>query len=267
MRAFRGRLSARLTEIRPIDRASLVFRSTDSMVMDAVYWSGVQGYEGIVATVWATLCRRAQSVLEVGGNVGLFTVIGANASGASYTVLEPVPRNVAVLRENLGLNGLNRVEVLHAAAIPGAAPAEVTLNIPDEGRDAPVGAHLTEGVEVEGRSSSNRIRVAGLPFRDLLAGRDLLKIDAEGIEAELLESARDIILAHRPTMVVEVLPEATRLAALIAELATAAGYLIHVVPEWGSETIVTVAARDFTASSPGQYHSKDVVLSTTPIMA
>jgi hypothetical protein len=37
-RAHRGQLAALLPEIRPLDAPQFVFRSVDSMVMDAVYW-------------------------------------------------------------------------------------------------------------------------------------------------------------------------------------------------------------------------------------
>ncbi len=266
-RAHRGSLAAKLPEIRPLDFPELSFCATDSMVMDAVYWFGVQGYEGKVAEVWMALCREARGILEIGGNIGLFTVLGARTSSAPYTVVEPVPGNSAILRANLARNGIGHVEVLEAAAIPGRVPAEVVLNIPDEKRGAPVGAHLTEGVEVQGRSSGNRIAVAGRPFRDLLAGRDLVKIDAEGIEASLLDSARDIILAERPRLVIEVLPEANKLAALVSELARSAGYGIFVVPEWGSDRINQVAPEAFTAAIPAQLHAKDIVLSTGALPA
>jgi FkbM family methyltransferase len=265
--AYRNRRAGFGSDIRPLDAKRFVFCSVDSMVMDAIFWTGVQGYEGMVADVWVRLCRRARAVLEVGGNIGLFTVIGADAFTGRYTVVEPVPKVAAVLRENLVRNGLARVEVLQAAAIPGEMATEVTLNIPDEGRSAPVGSHLTEGVEVEERSSANRIQVQGLPFRDLIAGRDLVKIDAEGIEAVLLESAHDIILDERPTLLIEILPSATHLAKLISELARMGGYEIYIIPEWGSDTIVSVTPDEFNATLPVKYNSKDIVLSTVALQA
>jgi hypothetical protein len=137
VRAHRGQLAALRPEIRPLDAPPFVFRSVDSMVVDAVYWFGVKGYEGRVADVWAALCRRACAVLEIGGNVGLFTVIGAHASDGPYTVVEPVPAIARVLRDNLARNGVSRVEVLQAAAIPGTERVEVTLSIPNKGRGAP----------------------------------------------------------------------------------------------------------------------------------
>lgn len=261
-RAFRTHLAARLGEIRPLDAPGLSFEAVDSMVMDAVYWVGVHGYEGTVAGVWTLLCRNSTAVLEIGGNIGLFSVLGGKAAGGRYTVVEPLPINAAVLRANLARNGLHKVEVLQAAAIPGDTARNVVLNLPDEGREMLVGAHLLEDSEVRGRNSASHLTVAGLPVRALAAGRDLIKIDAEGIEATLLTEIRDLIVTARPALMIEVLPEAVQLGELLASLAQEAGYHIHVLPEWGSDRIVTIPAERFTSLIPSSYNSKDVVLST-----
>lgn len=239
--------------------------SVDSMVMDAVYWLGVRGYEGQVTALWVRLVRTSQNVLEVGGNVGLFTTLGGLVSSGRYTVVEPVPAVADVLRSNLARNGATGVEIVVAAAVPGDVTRDVFLNIPDEQRAAPVGAHLVNGVEVSGRSSQHVIQVRGEPFNRLVDGRDLVKIDAEGIEAELLSDARDIILVHRPTLMIEVLPEAVRLGTVLADLARTAGYTIFVIPEYGDERIVVVPHDEFTSAVPQRHRSKDVVLATGPL--
>jgi hypothetical protein len=161
-RANRGRLGAVLSEIRPLDMPALSFDPTDSMVIDAVFWTGVCGYEGIVSRVWVDLCRQSRGVLEIGGNVGLFTVLGAAERPGSYTVVEPVPEVARVLRNNLRRNGLQEaVRLLEGAVVPGGEARPVMLNVPDEHRGAPVGAHLVEQVEVTGRSSKRVISVRG----------------------------------------------------------------------------------------------------------
>jgi FkbM family methyltransferase len=264
-RAHRHRLAGKLSEIRPLDMPALSFEPADSMVMDAVYWFGVRGYEGVVARVWAGLCAQSRSVLEIGGNVGLFSVIGGGAAPGDYTVVEPVPAVAATLRANLARNGLTRVEVLQAAVVAGDTPREVTMNLPDEGRFMPVGAHLLDGVEVQGRSSLAHLSVQGLPIRQLAQGRDLIKIDAEGIEAVLLADIRDMLVAERPALLIEMLPEAVQLGALVAALAADAGYGIFILPEFGSDQIVTVPAAAFHAALPGRYNAKDIVLSVRPL--
>lgn len=264
LRANRGVLSRRLPAVVPLDFPDVSFDPVDSMVMDAVYWMGVRGYEGKVADLWIDTCRSARSILEVGGNVGLFTVIGARAGSAAYTVVEPVPSVAATLRRNLARNGLGRVTVLNAAAIPGDAEATVSLSIPNEGRDAPVGAFLAATSEVSDRDRSNSLDVRGLPFRDLIQGCDVIKIDAEGIEAELLGAVEAELIATRPTLLIEVLPESERLGRLLARLAVAARYEIVVIPEWGSDTPVIIAPDRFTAAVPAAHHSKDVMLRPLP---
>lgn len=267
MRAHRHHLPDRLAEIRPLDAAHLSFEAVDSMVMDAVHWFGVRGYEGTVARVWAGLCAASGSVLEIGGNVGLFAVVGGSRAAGAYTVVEPVPANAATLRANLARNGLARVELLEAAAVPGGVRRDVVLNLPDEGRAMPVGAHLMEKVEVAERAGRNRITVPGLPMQELAAGRDLIKIDAEGIEAALLAGIRPLLVAQRPTLMIEVLPEATQLGALLSSLAMEAGYRMHVLPEYGSDRTVIVAPASFTSAVPQAHNSKDVVLSVGALLA
>ena len=264
-RAYRHHLAGRLTEIRPLDAPALSFEAVDSMVMDAVFWFGVRGYEGTVARVWTALCKQSRSVLEIGGNVGLFTVIGARAASGSYTVVEPVPLVAATLRANVARNELANVEVLQAAVISGDHARDVMLNIPSEDWKVPVGAHLLNDVEVTGRSSRAQVAVPGLPISRLAVGRDLIKIDAEGIEAALLADIRTLLVKERPSLLIEVLPEAKRVGELLAALAVEANYQIHVLPEYGTDQVVTVPAVSFTSELPRAHNSKDVVLSVGPI--
>lgn len=259
------KLARDLTEITPLDD-DLTFEASDSMVVDTIYWFGIRGYEGILANVWKMLCRRANNVLEVGGNIGLYSVLGAREMNrGTYTVVEPLPDLVGILRRNLARNkkkfGPARIEVLEAAAIGGTASQKVTISIPREGRAAPVGAHLTSHVELETRTSGQTIEVPGLPFSQLAQGCDLIKIDAEGIEHDLLSSARMLLAETRPTVVIEVLPEAVKLGELIASLAAECGYVINVIPAYGSDEIVYVEPCEFSSALPARYSSKDVILS------
>ena len=222
------------------------------MVIDSIYWFGVQGYEGRMADVWVNLCSTAHSVVEIGANVGLFTVLGGRAARGRYLAVEPIPEIAAVLRRNLARNNLTAsIDVRQAAAIAGSVETPIEISIPDEGRGAPVGAHVTMGSEVADRGSARVISVPGLPFSSLVAQADLIKLDAEGLEVELLGAAAEPIARNRPTIVTEVLPESDRLAALIGTIATARDYTINVIPAYGSDVIVTVPAEQFRAETRG----------------
>lgn len=243
----------------------MAFLASDSMVTESLFWYGIQGYEGPLGDLWVALCREARAPLEIGGNVGLYAVIGAKASSHPYTVLEPVPGNAAILRRNAELNAVANLVVVEAAAIADDQEHPVVLNIPPEGREAPVGAFLSASLEVGRRNSHEQISVRGLPFRTLTEHSDLIKIDAEGIEVQLLSAAHPAMWENHATLVVEVLPEATELATWLASCARRHGYRLFVVPAYGSDEIVEIDPALFTSSTPAQYRSKDVVLSTRDI--
>ena len=261
--SHRPELLASLSEVRPLDRRDISFEPTTSWVLEDVYWFGVQGYEGILADIWADLCSRSKAVLEIGGNVGLYSVLGGKTARGRYTVVEPHPHIAAVLRSNLRRNGIANVEVLEGAAIAEPLARTVSLNIPNEGRNAPTGAFLDADVEIVGRSTIRKIEVMGYPIEELLKGRDLVKIDAEGIEHALLRQAMPTLVKNRPTIIVEVLPDSSNLAHLLAELAMTGSYRIQVVPSYGSNEVTTVPAAEFTAAMPAKFNSKDVML--TPL--
>ena len=136
----------------------------------------------------------------------------------------------------------------------------VILLVPDEQHDMPVGAHLTVGTEVANHPGSRQISVQGLPIRDLVAGRDLIKIDAEGVEVDLLRAARDILVATRPNLLIEVLPSSSELATFLVELAREVGYRMVILPEWGADRPMNVAPEDFTLAMMHQNNSKDLLL-------
>jgi FkbM family methyltransferase len=248
-----------LPEIRPLDMPELSFEPTDSMVIDAVFWFGMRAYEGQMYRIWPALCASARSVLEVGGNIGFYSVLGGRAVRGNYLVVEPVPEIARVLTRNLARNKATQVEVLEAAVVTGHAEQTVTLNIPDADRAAPVAAHLAVGTEVV-REVGRSLQVRGVPFRSLAMGRDLVKIDAEGIEAALLADAVDVLDATRPVLTLEVLPEAPRLAALVRDIAARWNRTIVIVPEYGMDGVLYRSAENFDAAEMPRFHAKDVVL-------
>ncbi len=257
-------LSKELAEIRPADRPDLSFEPADSMVTDALYWYGVQGYEGRLGDIWPKLCARSSDTLEVGGNLGLYTVLGGSVAAGRYTVVEPLPSLCDLIARNLARNGIAGVEVTEGAAVPGRDPRPVRLVVPAEGHAAPVGAHLEGQGEVTGRNVGRVLEVKGLPFARLAEGRRLLKIDAEGIEADLLQSAREVLGESRPVLVIEVLEDSERLGALLREIALAWGVPIHVVPGYGSDEVIQVAPDTFDARVPARHRSKDILLGDVP---
>jgi FkbM family methyltransferase len=259
----RGGIPAGVDSFGLPDNPELRFVSHDSLVLHQLYWFGEQGWEPRLLPWWRRCCARASAVLELGANVGYFTVQGARAAPwARYVAVEPHPVSAAVCRANLDLNRVRSVELLEAAAVPGGGPAAVELQVPAGQLATPTVAFLGAGTELPGpmrRHVTGTVAVPAVDVRSLLAGVDLLKLDVEGQEHALLAAAREHLRATRPTVFVEVLPGTPRLRRLLAELCRDDGYRCHVPTAGG---LVRLGAADLPgARLLEEYGGQDVILS------
>lgn len=219
-----------------------------------LWWYGEAGYENGEAGWWRRLCERSSNVLEIGANIGYYSVVGALATRGSYTTVEANPEAGAVVRANLDLNGLEDVELVRAAAVGPGAPAELELAFPDQEQHsvAPLGSYLREGTEsVADRAATRSVMVPTVDAGSLFAGRDLVKLDIEGSEAAVIEGAREQIRASRPVMLVELLAESSRLRRVMTELVERDGYRVALP----GPALTPVPAEDL-----GAIGDRDVVL-------
>jgi FkbM family methyltransferase len=160
---------------------------------------GVLGgfYERLELDVFSTLARRSSLVVDVGGNIGLFTCVAASQMvEGSVITFEPVPTNLDYLRRNLELNGLaHLVEVVDRA-------------VSDEIGTAPI--YLAEGTGTHSlasavAASARQIEVEVTTLDHWLGDRavDLLKIDVEGFDIHVLRGGMTLLERARPTLFVE----------------------------------------------------------------
>jgi FkbM family methyltransferase len=264
----RGGIPAGVATFALSDNPGLRFvNHADSLVLDQLYWFGEQGWEPRLLPWWLRCCAQASAVLELGANVGYFTVQGARANPAArYVAVEPHPVSAGVCRANLALNGVGSVELVEAAAVGGPGPAAVERRVPADQLATPTVAFLGAGTELPARMRrhvTGSVTVPAVDVRSLLAGVDLLKLDVEGQEHTLLAAARDHLHARRPTVFVEVLPGTTRLRHLLAELCRGDGYHCYVPAADGA------LVRLDPADLPGarlleRYGGQDVILSPNP---
>lgn len=138
---------------------------------------------------------RGSVVVDVGANVGIFTVYAAARVGPRGKVIaiEPSSENVDVLRKNLELNDIENAVVIHA----GASATDQTLKL-FLAQESFCNSFIEEPEQYTGRSERVRVR----PLDDLLleTGTDrgavrFIKIDVEGAEMDVLVGASRTILA------------------------------------------------------------------------
>jgi FkbM family methyltransferase len=192
---------ASVRSFNPPGRPDVRFVNGASGVTQWTYWLGMDEVARLGAgpRVWEALCARAREVVEIGANIGFYTVPGGRAAQGSYRAYEPHPESAAILRANLAENGMTNVDVHEAAVVAGPA-GFVDLAVPPS-FDAATPGNATLVPEFSGGSV---VRVQGVPITDVLGACDLVKLDVEGLEAALFEAAWDDLVRLGPAVMVEV---------------------------------------------------------------
>ena len=158
-------------------------------------------YEKAEIRLFRRLLRPGMRVVDLGANIGVYTVIAASCVGPRGRVFafEPAPENVAFLRRNLEANGIANVQVVSKAV--GDSPQTVKLYLAAHS----VGTHSVskvgpQSIDVE------VIRVDdAIPSNETI---DVIKMDIEGFEPAALRGMSRILAASMPTLFVEYNPTA-----------------------------------------------------------
>jgi FkbM family methyltransferase len=146
--------------------------------------------------------RAGDDVMDIGANVGIFSVMMGVALGQSGRVFafEPAPGNVVRLRKNLEYNGLDHAQLFDCAL--GEADGWLTLHLATD----PAYPSLVEvqsgladgtGVPVQVRRLDSVWEETGRPRIAFV------KIDVEGSEPGVIRGAGRMIEECRPTMLIE----------------------------------------------------------------
>jgi FkbM family methyltransferase len=245
-----------------IDNTAIQLVEADSLVIRRLFWFGEQGYEQSEAGWWRYFCARSNHILELGANIGYYSVQGALAAPeASYVAVEPHPGVANILRANLRLNGLQNVGVREAAAVGKKSADTMQLLVPDEDHyAAPCGASLGGDGEGFDRAASASVSVAVVEASSLVGNVDLIKLDIEGYEFQILSSVADSILGNRPTLFVEMWDEAPKLRAFLIKLCTEAEYRPYAIT---SPTLEPISIADLASISLlGRFGNRDLILTT-----
>lgn len=221
--AFRKGVPTSIQAFELLGRPGVRLTNIDSIMTRVIFWAGDRWVlqKGAGLDVWAALCARAEYIVEVGANVGYYTIVGGQLAREKYVAYEPHPRSCAALRANLQLNGIDRAQAVEAAVVAEPKLSRVELVCPiGADRGAPTGAMVKGSSleDVEPGRETELLLVDTVPFADAIGGSDLVKIDVEGSEASLLASATTQLRASKPAIMVEIHDRNHDLRALVPDL-------------------------------------------------
>jgi FkbM family methyltransferase len=153
--------------------------------------------------------RDGTVVIDIGANIGTHTLAFAKwVPGGGVIAVEPQAEVVSVLQVNCLLNGKSNVEIVNAAC--GSRRGEALMATLDPSNPGATGftpdTRLLARLRYLLRPQARWSRAVPLVRIDDLAENrpvSLMKIDAEGMEFEVLDGARRVIKAHRPAIFCE----------------------------------------------------------------
>lgn len=153
-------------------------------------WLG--SYERDKQALFLRHIRPGVAVYDIGANVGFYTLLASRIVGPAGSVIafEPLPRNLALLREHIRCNELANVRVIDAAVAERAGEACFDDSLGHaEGHIAESGPIRVKVVAID------ELRDAGQ-----IPAPAAMKIDVEGAEMAALRGADRTIAAAQPVI-------------------------------------------------------------------
>jgi FkbM family methyltransferase len=148
-------------------------------------YCGLSDFEEMAFVLHAL--RPGDLFFDIGANVGSYTVLAAGAAGANCLAFEAVPATFEHLRRNIDLNDLGGRVTAHPIAV-GAAAGSIAFT-----SQWGVANHAL----ADGETSSTAVRVAVRPLDEFWPEPPpplaLLKIDVEGLEADVIDGASNVV--------------------------------------------------------------------------
>jgi FkbM family methyltransferase len=170
--------------------------------------------------------QKGGTVVDVGANIGIFTVIASRFVGEHGVVaaVEPTPSSFRLMKKNLALNGCQNVKAVMTAL--GEKESIGRLNVYDQ---SVLDSFYAWNDRIVHKSIAVQIKTLdGLTDELGLNRLDLLKIDTEGYELPILKGGVETIKRFRPYVVGEAHPTLSDSGLRIADFLSGMGYRCQV---------------------------------------
>jgi len=128
--------------------------------------------------------RRSDTFVDIGANVGSYTILGANEVGAHTISIEPIPRTFEILEENIVINKVqNKVKSLNIGL--GSKKGQLKFTKSNDTTNHVATKNNQDLIDVPVDLFDNIIE---------LKNPTLIKIDVEGFETEVLNGMSNALI-------------------------------------------------------------------------
>jgi FkbM family methyltransferase len=160
-------------------------------------------YEPHVSRVFREYVKPGMGILDVGANIGYFSLLSASLVGPSGSVYswEPSPDNVKMLYASQLENAFTNIHIIQAAATEATTLLKYFRSSSN--------GNVAEVNDLCPKDALSVETVLGLRIDDIVprsAKIGFMKIDVEGFEVKALAGALDTIQRNRPIVVSEFSP-------------------------------------------------------------
>jgi FkbM family methyltransferase len=158
----------------------------------------------ILKLIHQILQKNPHSIMiDVGANIGATSIPLANCnSDIHFYCFEPHPQVFTRLSQNVHINGLSNIFSINAAVSEGEEFIEFFAQQPSDNMGL---SSIRLNYDI-GKHETVRVANYGLDeyFSDRTTTISLLKIDTQGAESQVLNSAKNIIAKDRPVIIFEI---------------------------------------------------------------
>lgn len=164
-----------------------------------------KSFEYDVLTLYKSLIKPGNVVLDIGANVGLFSLLGADLIGpdkGKIYAFEPAKDTFDALKKNIGLNNVTDKIELYALALSDKA-GFVEMQTPstnDSFVQKDAFAYIKNSDEKTGIEANT---MDAFIEENKIAKVDLIKIDIEGAELLCLKGGINTLKNHQPIVLFE----------------------------------------------------------------
>lgn len=177
-----------------------IILNPDDPVVSGALMLGV--HEPTFRRYFTAAITPGMTVLDIGANIGYYTLIASTRVGPAGTVIafEPEQANGSILRRMIDANSLRNVHVSAVAIGAGDAKATLYLDPNNKGKHTLLPTQGNETVSVETRTLPDALE----PFHH--GAVHLIKMDIEGWEGKAFLGMHELLLRDRPELFFEFAP-------------------------------------------------------------